>query len=319
MPPFICEFAREMVILSDGNVTTCCIDPLAINAFANIHQESPEEILRKHHTVYNSITNDIESMPRCRICYKKIKESGITKTPTYNSDPSPKEVSDFLQEIASDKIRLVIELSSICNLKCNGCITSREEIKNYREKPFLDVPALVAFLKPNLDRIGTIRLYNYGETFLHPEAISFCTQIKSLAPSIRIDIATNGMLLNSEEKRRRLVRSRVDELYFSIHGGKQESVQKYMTEKFDLDLAISIIEDIQRIKKSLQTDKPKIFWKYLLFAWNDTDAEITAARQLAARLGVSLAFTIPGFPSPSPRFSNNPALYTALCASAQNP
>lgn len=312
MPPFICEFSKEMVILSDGNVTTCCLDPLAMNAFGNIYLESLQDIRQKHRAVYTSIAHEIEFMPRCRICYGKIKKSGIEKTATYTFNPSEDEVSCFINTINAEKIRLVIELSSLCNLTCNGCIRSRENITAYRKKPFLDVPALLSFLAPGLDRIGTIRLYNYGETFLHPEAIDFCAQIKILAPSVFIDIATNGMLLKDHEKQNQLVCSGVDEIYFSIHGASQKTVQKYMTKKFDFRLALEIMKSIQEIKKSIGTDKPRLVWKYLLFSWNDTDTEIQTARQLAEALAIDMAFTLPGYPSPSQRFSENPELLRSL-------
>lgn len=312
MSSFICEFSKEMVILSDGNVTTCCLDPLAINSFGNIYNESFSNIIEKHKVVYTSIANNIESMPRCRICYEKIKKTGVEKTATYNLNPSGIEISSFLEEINSNKQRLVIELSSVCNLKCNGCITSRENIKEYREKPFLDVSALLLFMKSESDKVGAIRLYNYGETFVHPDAIDFCTQIKLMNNSIVIDIATNGMMLNDEEKCKQLVASGIDVMHFSIHGGSQTSVQKYMSEKFDFNLVLKIIKDIQKIKKYLNTEKPEIVWKYLLFEWNDTDAEIKLAQQIAKDLGVSIAFSLPGFPAPSRRFSENHEAFQAL-------
>lgn len=301
-----------MVILSDGNVTTCCMDPLAINSFGNIYRESLKDIRKKHQAVYTAIAHDIESMPRCKICYEKIKKSGVDKTATYIFNPSDEEVLSFLKEIDSNKLRLVIELSSACNLKCNGCITSRENIKKFRGKTFLDVPALLSFLEPDLDGIGAIRLYNYGETFIHSEAINFCKKIKSMNELIFIEIATNGMLLNSEEKCYQLVAAGIDIMYFSIHGGSQQSVQRYMTKKFNFNLVMKIIKDLQKIKTNLNTGKPKIIWKYLLFEWNDTDAEIGAARQFAEELGISIIFTIPGFPSPSRRFSENPEAFQAL-------
>ena len=40
MPSFICDYLNEIVILSDGSVTTCCLDPPGVNEFGRIHQVS---------------------------------------------------------------------------------------------------------------------------------------------------------------------------------------------------------------------------------------------------------------------------------------
>ena len=42
----LCEhFDREITILSDGGVTTCCVDNMGLNRFANIFEDSLEEAM----------------------------------------------------------------------------------------------------------------------------------------------------------------------------------------------------------------------------------------------------------------------------------
>ena len=53
-------------------------------------------------------------------------------------------------------------------------------------------------------------------------------------------------------------------------------------------------------------DLPRIYWKYLLFEWNDSDREINNARKIAKELGIApVLFVVPEYPSPSKRFRNN--------------
>ncbi|MCK5232629.1 MAG: hypothetical protein KAR13_20305 [Desulfobulbaceae bacterium] len=318
MPPFICDYLNEIVLLSDGSCTTCCLDPLGLNIFSNIYDESLTEIRDKYFNLRNRITRDVLSMPKCAICYSKIKAAGFPQTGTYKTNPSDEEIDAFLEKGNNTLNRYVIELSSLCNLKCNGCMQSRVNFNDYRKKPFLDVDFLSKWLVDDIKSIGHIRLYNYGETFLNKQAIDFCSFIKKKRQETIIEIATNGLLLNSRKKRLQLVQSGVDCLIFSIHGGSQESVQKYMTEKFDFEAILNILKDLVKIKQELNAQKPKLIWKYLLFEWNDSDEEIDKARNLSDNLGLGpLLFDFVGFPSPSKRFTRESKEWQQLVRSSQ--
>ena len=82
MPGFLCDFLNEAVILSDGRVTTCCLDPLALNVFGSIFEDGFRGIENKYRNVVASITEDVLSLPRCRICYDKIAAAGFPDTGT---------------------------------------------------------------------------------------------------------------------------------------------------------------------------------------------------------------------------------------------
>jgi hypothetical protein len=303
MPRFICDYLNEMVLLSDGRVTTCCLDPLAVNAFSSIYEHDFSHIRQNYLELREQITRDVLSMPRCAICYTKLQQAGFPHTGTYRADPAPHEIDLFLNKPLK---QCVIELTSQCNLKCSGCMQSRYDFRKYRAKPYLDVKYLQSWLDPGLVHINRIRLYNYGETFLHPAAIAFCRFVKNQAPDLFLEIATNGVLLDTPEKRAMLMRAGIDYLVFSIHGSSQETVQKYMTPKFKFQRLLDILRDLVTIRSVSALKKPLLIWKYLLFEWNDSDAEIDRARRLSKEIGLDgLQFCLVGYPSPSKRFTPN--------------
>ena len=306
MPSFRCDFLNEIVILSNGNTTTCCMDPLDINHFGNIYKDDFKDIQRRYIKIRRKITEDVLSMPRCRICYNKIKDAGFPETGTYKVYLTTDEIKAFFDMEENIVNNFVIELTSKCNLICNGCMQSRFDFKEIRQDSFLDVDFLKTWIGQNSATMKKIRLYNYGETFLHPEAIDFCSYIKERNPSIQLTIATNGMPLNTHEKREKLIKSGVDAISFSIHGSSQETIEKYMTKRFDFNLIIEILKDMVSIKRQLGLDKPKLVWKYLLFEWNDSDEEIKRAKTITKEIGInSITFDLVGFPSPSKRYTRN--------------
>jgi hypothetical protein len=96
--------------------------------------------------------------------------------------------------------------------------------------------------------------------------------------------STNGLAF-SEEQVRRLVRSGIDEVTFSIDGATPESYAKYRR-RGDFDKAIRNLRFAADEKRTLGRDVPFINWRYILFTHNDSDDEMRRARGLAADIGV---------------------------------
>jgi hypothetical protein len=134
---------------------------------------------------------------------------------------------------------------------------------------------------PSLQRID---FFNYGEAFLHKRAVEMCEYIKQAFPHIYLYTSTNGLAF-SEEQLRRLVRSGIDEVTFSIDGATPESYVKYR-KRGDFDKAIRNLGTATAEKRALGRDVPVINWRYILFSHNDSDEEMARARTLAGDLGV---------------------------------
>jgi hypothetical protein len=134
---------------------------------------------------------------------------------------------------------------------------------------------------PSLERI---EFFNYGEAFLHKRAIEMCEYIKARCPNVYLYTSTNGLAF-TEDQVRRLVRSGIDEVTFSIDGATQDSYARYR-QRGDLAKALRNMRAAADEKRAAGRDLPFLNWRYILFTHNDGDAEMDLARQLAADAGV---------------------------------
>lgn len=291
---------KEVVILSDGRITTCCLDPKGINTFASIYDDNFEKtFFKKFQKFKQKFVKNIDDFPFCVKCFDRNKNF---YNDFYRENPSEEEISLFLDDKTIPR-GLVIELTSFCNLKCLGCVSGLTIQKEYRKGGFLDCSVLKNWIIPGIDKIKAIRLYNYGETFLHPGSLDFCLFLTSNNPLLNLSIATNILLLNTEEKREKLIEAQPNSLFVSLHGASQESCEKYMGPKTNFKLALDIMRKIILVRKKYGLDFPVIIWKYLLLIYNDSDREMTAAKSIFDKWGIDfLAFDIAAGPFASKRF-----------------
>jgi hypothetical protein len=132
--------------------------------------------------------------------------------------------------------------------------------------------------------LGRIDFFNYGEAFLHKRAIEMCEYIKSRFPHIYLYTSTNGLAFTDADARR-LARSGIDEVTFSIDGATQDSYEQYRR-RGNFEKALGNLRAMADEKRRAGRDLPFLNWRYILFVWNDSDAEMNLARQLAADIGV---------------------------------
>src|SRR5262245_42820215 len=132
--------------------------------------------------------------------------------------------------------------------------------------------------------LGRIDFFNYGEAFLHKRAVEMCEYIKTRFPHIYLYTSTNGLAF-SEDAARRLVRSGIDEVTFSVDGATQKSYEMYR-QRGRFDVAMRNLQAMVDEKRQSGRDVPFLNWRYILFKWNDSDAEMNLARTLAADIGV---------------------------------
>src|SRR5207342_3506452 len=111
-----------------------------------------------------------------------------------------------------------------------------------------------------------------------------CEYIKTHFPQVYLYTSTNGLAF-TEAQARRLAHSGIDEVTFSIDGATADSYVKYR-QRGRFDLAIATLRAMADEKRSAGRDLPFLNWRYILFNWNDGDAEMARARQLAADIGV---------------------------------
>jgi hypothetical protein len=134
---------------------------------------------------------------------------------------------------------------------------------------------------PSLVRID---FFNYGEAFLHKRALDMVEYIKSRYPHVYLYTSTNGLAL-TEDGARRLARSGIDEVTFSIDGARHDSYVQYR-QRGDFAKAIRNLTALVAEKRARGLDVPFVNWRYILFTHNDSDEEMELARKMAAEIGV---------------------------------
>jgi hypothetical protein len=181
--------------------------------------------------------------------------------------------------------RLYIECTAACNISCNqACCAPETGITRTRNAGMLDFDLfrrVVDEAGPSLVRID---FFNYGEAFLHKRAIEMCEYIKGRFPTIYLYTSTNGLAFD-EDGARRLVRSGIDEVTFSLDGASQETFAIYR-QRGDFEKAIRNLRAAVDEKRRRAQDVPFINWRYILFTHNDSDEEMGRARALAQDIGV---------------------------------
>lgn len=180
--------------------------------------------------------------------------------------------------------RLYVETTAACNISCfESCCAPETGISRTRQAGMLDVGLFERVLEELGPTLVRIDFFNYGEAFLHKRAVEMCEMVKARWPHIYLYTSTNGLAF-TEEAVRRLVRTGIDEITFSIDGATPESYLRYR-QRGDFRKTTANLRAAADEKQRLGADVPVINWRYILFRWNDSDREMDLARTLAAEFG----------------------------------
>ena len=262
-----------MILLCDGRLVCGCSDPYGRRVLGDVRTGSVSEVWTGEPA--SSLRRDLNGggSKFCGDCPLKLP---------LKKDETPPQRDLAVGSLPS---RLYIECTAACNISCDqACCAPETGITRTRQAGMLDFELfrrVVDEAGPSLVRID---FFNYGEAFLHKRAVEMCEYIKSQFPHVYLYTSTNGLAFN-EEQVRRLVRSGIDEVTFSIDGATAASYAKYR-KRGDFDKAIRNMRAAIDEKRTLGRDIPFINWRYILFVHNDSDEEMNLARSMAAEFGV---------------------------------
>ena len=271
---FTCSWPWSIaVMLCDGRIVCGCADPYAKRVLGDFRTASLSEIWRG--PLATEIREDINTggSPFCGDCPLKEPLADDQAPPVRDLNVSP---------LPS---RLYIECTAACNISCfQACCAPETGITRTRQAGMLDWNVFTRAVDEAGPSLGRIDFFNYGEAFLHKRAVEMCEYIKTRFPHIYLYTSTNGLAL-TEEKARRLVHSGIDEVTFSIDGASQETYARYR-QRGKFELALANLRAMADEKAKGGRDVPQLNWRYILFNWNDSDDEMTRARELARDIGV---------------------------------
>ena len=203
------------------------------------------------------------------------------KLPLGKDDPPPQRDLN----VPALPSRLYIECTAACNISCaQACCAPETGITRTRQAGMLDFEIFRRVIDEAGPSLGRVDFFNYGEAFLHKRAVEMCEYIKTHFPHIYLYTSTNGLAF-TEDQARRLVHSGIDEVTFSIDGATAGSYAQYR-KRGDFDKAIRNLRAATDEKRRAGRDVPFINWRYILFTHNDSDEEMTRAREMADAMGV---------------------------------
>lgn len=261
------------VMLCDGRVVCGCADPYAKRVLGDARSGTIADIWRGPTASRLREELNAGGSAFCGDCPLKLPLADDEAPPQRSLDVGP---------LPS---RMYVECTAACNVSClDSCCAPETGITKTREAGMLDVDLfrrVLAEVGPTLERID---FFNYGEAFLHKRAVEMCELVKREYPHIYLYTSTNGGALN-EDSARRLVRSGIDEITFSVDGASQDVYATYR-QRGRFDHVMRNLRAVMDEKRTLGADVPFVNWRYILFRWNDSDAEMERARRLAAEIGV---------------------------------
>jgi hypothetical protein len=271
---FTCSWPwSTMVLLCDGRLVCGCADPYGRRVLGDTKAETVHAIWTGN--TASSLRRDLNGGGSrfCGDCPLKL--------PLKKDDTPPQRDLN----VAALPSRLYIETTAACNISCEqACCAPETGITRTRHAGMLDFEVFQRVVDEAGPALARIDFFNYGEAFLHKRAVEMCEYIKNRFPHIYLYTSTNGLAF-TEDQIRRLVRSGIDEVTFSIDGASQDTYVKYR-KRGNFEKALGNLRIATDEKRLTGRDVPFLNWRYILFRHNDSDAEMQRARALASKIGV---------------------------------
>ena len=271
--PFTCDWIfKILVVLCDGKVVCGCADPRGERPLGNIHEQDLHAIWKseKVKDIRRGLNRGYS--PFCLDCgLKRYLEPGesIVEQPV------------DLETIP----RLFIEPTILCNLSCFQAVCNHESgIIRTRRVSSLALEDFKKIMDQVGPELGRLDLFNYGEPFVHPQAVEMIEYTKEKYPGVYLYISSNGLMLD-DEKIRRIVTAGVDEFTFSVDGADQETYEKYRCGG-DFNKVLDIMKRFVDARNRTGREVPFINWRCILFNWNDSPGQMKRIRKLAEETGV---------------------------------
>jgi len=281
------SYLNELVVFSDGTVTTCCADSKGVNKLGNCNEERLEDIWRRQITEFhqNNIAKSDAGMPwSSTVCQWCINNNAMSRFGA-SAISTDHEIDLFRNPRRKYPLSIVIEPTSYCNYRCYGCHSHSGGLG--RSQDILSIDTFNHNIVPFLSHVeAKIRFYNYGEPFMHPDCIMLLKLMRQYAPKVSIEIASNAMLMTTKISEA-LVDNQVNWLVISLHGGHtQEKLLHFAKKGPELAVLKENIATLVQIKRKRGSLLPRVGLKVLLAAWNDDPNEMEDVLLFGRKLGV---------------------------------
>jgi len=157
---------------------------------------------------------------------------------------------------ARPPVRLWIEPTNVCNLKCIMCPTGQGRVKHPGRMP-LDLYRKI------IDEAATfaidINLFGRGEAFLHPDLPEFVRYAHAKGLNTRLE--TNATML-TPERSEAVIRAGLDFISFSFDGYSKE-IYESIRRGANFEKTLDNIVQFLQIKKTLRLRKPYVSIQFI--------------------------------------------------------
>jgi pyruvate-formate lyase-activating enzyme len=306
LPPMICRMIfDEICVLANGDIVCSCHDSAGRQVYGNVYRDRIADVYNG--PLYQDLRRwQLNAKPDAWCPVLQAECSGRISRATPRDGLTGRVVR-----------KLQLEPTSYCNLKCPACpVTHFHTDPGFRDDRAsilpLEVMLSVVEQLPDLEKI---LFYDYGEPFLHKDAIPFLQTVRRQRPDIILETSTNGLALNPKKIEALAAEPLIDFIIFSIDGAWEESYRRYRVNG-NLQRALANMEALVRACERVGTaDRVQIIWQYILFEWNDSDEELAEARLRAADIGVPLKWVLTHTEGASTRFTAGSEAAARLYAS----
>jgi len=303
LPPMICRAVfEEMSIHANGDIVCSCADPTGLRVYGNVYRDRIADIYNG--PMYQAIREwQLNSKPDCWCpvnqanCAGRISRAGAAETTTERHVKM-----------------LQLEPVSYCNLRCPSCpVTTHFPAPKLEERRDQMLPlAVMLDVIDQLPRLETLLFYNFGEAFLHRDAVAFLREVRKRRPDIYIANSTNGLPLTQSTIEAVATEALLDRWVFAIDGSSEETYRLYRSGGSFVKALRNLTATAECSSQANTRGRVEIIWQYILFEWNDSDEEIARAKQLANEIGVPINWILTHTPGASKRYLPGSAAFDSL-------
>ena len=259
----------NICINSDMTVSCNCNDVDGAGQLGNLKTTSFENIFfgDKAERFRRLLAQRKLPIVKCAVC-PELRLVDATAVPTRDQISCP--------------VGLMVENTSLCNLRCRSC--SRATLEKIRQQKTLTLKD-IEIVAETLARIGVryCTYYNLGEPFLSPNILDELQIVRRHNPEMCIQVSTNGLFLDSDDNKQAALLC--NDVHFSIDGISTPMVNIYQR-RGDFDRAYSHLRSLVDYRNARGNSLPQIGWKYIVFRWNDKPEYIHQAIEMARKAGV---------------------------------
>jgi pyruvate-formate lyase-activating enzyme len=283
----------ELCVLANGDIACSCGDPAGLRVYGNVLRDRIADVYAGAR--YRSIREwQLHAAPDSFCPVIGSRCGGRVSRATRFDEPAGRAVR-----------LLQLEPISFCDLRCPQCpSTAMTHDPSYARNRQNLLPLKVMLdVLDQLPALGTLLFFNFGEPFLHPEAVPFLREARRRRPEVVLHASTNGVALKAGVIEALAAEALVDRMLFSVDGARPSSYERYRVGG-DLRRALANLRAFRAAADRAGTrERVEILWQYILFEWNDSDEEIAEAHALASDLGVALKFVVTHTKGASKRFA----------------